>query len=235
MNKREGVSGLQSNPLEVLFSDMHLSGVTDIANEVPFDFYGDQILNPFESIPQKDIQTLPKAAPQVREISVGSVDKDVKEQDNISRKDKADVVWHFGADKASVQVVISTEVAKGMHPLSVQAKALFEKMLQAIGLQESQVSYIVFNRADKFNQQDKAQADQSLKNVGEGAKFLFVGESSVKCIFDQSLIRARQSDVTYEGKACGLVMHPESLIAEPIMKKLAWQDLLKFSKLQGAL
>lgn len=229
---------MQANVLEVVLSDMHHAGVTDAVAENPFDFFDSKILNPFDT-PHEDVQR------NTQTVSVESVDVQeevIKPKTSMKQKsvpevvvDKvrgiSELVWSFGEAGAPVQVVVSSSAGKGEHPLSIQAKALFEKMLKSIGLNENSVSYIVLNRADKYSSAEKLQVKESMNSYGESAYKLFVGEEAVKCLFDQTLIRARQGSVEFAGKPCGMVIHPESIMTQPALKKLAWQDLLKFQSL----
>jgi hypothetical protein len=234
--------GLQTNPLHVLLKDMHHAGVSDVVDAKPFDFFNGKIKNPFDDfeapnphildIPQETMtqaQPLPSIEGQSDTSAVQKAPKETVKASQTTR-DAADLFWQFGAENAKIQVIISSEVEQGMHPLSIKAKVLFEKMLISIGLKESDISYAVLNRADKFSKVEKENVHQKLKELNEASFKIFVGEEAVKCIFDQTLIRSRQRDMTFENKACGLLMHPESLMTQPLLKKLAWQDLLKFQR-----
>tara|TARA_A200000113_G_C8866971_1_gene355165 strand:+ start:813 stop:1538 length:726 start_codon:yes stop_codon:yes gene_type:complete len=234
---------LQVNVLEVVLSDIHHAGVTDAVAENPFNFFESKILNPFDTLSeevQHNTQSISvknedsdKASKNTSKIS--KVEKTLSKSEPDRVRDVSDLVWSFGGAAAPVQVVVSSSAGKGEHPLSIQAKALFEKMLQSIGLNENSVSYIVLNRADKYSSAEKLQVKESMNNYGESAYKLFVGEEAVKCLFDQTLVRARQCNMDFSGKPCGLVMHPESLMTQPVLKKLAWQDLLKFQSLTKGL
>lgn len=228
---------MHTNVLEVVLSDLHQSGVTDVVAENPFDFFDVKILNPFEGSSAALVQSHKSQTDASRPHSssaseVTKTSKATKEEvDAPHLRDINELVWSFGSANAYVQIVVSSTAEKGDHPLSLSAKVLFEKMLQAIGIKETQVSYIVLNRADKFSSAEKVQVKNIVNSFAESSYKLFVGEDAVKCLFDQSLIRKRQMEMSYEGKPCGLVMHPESLMTQPALKKLAWQDLLKFQSM----
>lgn len=241
---------MQTNPLKVLLTDMYQAGVRDVVAEEPFDFFEGKIVNPFdnfeaENLPVKNQPsasanpTIEKPLSKKEEPFSKNVIKPTRqtavENTTPQLRNSSELIWQFGADNPKIQVIMSSDAQIGMHPLSVQGKALFEKILKSIQLQENDIGYVVLNRADKFSATEKAGVVKKLKDLNEVSFKLFVGEEAVKCTFDQTLIRARQQDMQFENKPCGLLIHPESLMTQPLLKKLAWQDLLKFqSMMKGA-
>ncbi|MFT7144499.1 MAG: hypothetical protein ACI9TY_000773 [Alphaproteobacteria bacterium] len=230
------------NPLQVLISDMHLAGVTDVVSDTSFDFANDKIENPFKGMPAVQIpaqQTTPQKATSV-EATITSItpQKDSMAKIEVSQSVKARSVdallWSFGDKKAAIQVILSSTLDKGVHPLSEQAKILFIKMLAAIDIQEEDVLYLVLTGADKFSKTEKVLALESLENRGEGARSLFIGEEATQLAFSEGILKTRQKENTFAGKTCGVIMHPEGLLTQPLLKKIAWQDLLKFQSMMEA-
>jgi len=232
---------LQLNPLQVVLSDMHHAGVSDAVTDNPFDFFTQKIENPFagDMASAQPAMAAPVAATQMVERTEQSQPQQPAATPKVQTKtetapktrDVADLVWRFGAKDATVEVVISSYAQKGVHPLSVQAKSLFEKMLAAIGLAEDQVAYVVLANADKFSSAEKALVQHYGSALGQASQKLFVGEGAVKCLLDKTLIRARLAENEFHGQKVGMVMHPESLLTQPALKKMAWQDLLSFQNL----
>lgn len=234
----------EMNPLAVLMHDMHLAGVTDVVVDSPFNFTCNKIENPFVDFKPSDIEKSVLLAPSVAtpssnlsgaEVSEVPTHKTARRREEKLPTSKVraleELFWHFGEQKAAVQVILSSNAKAGFHPLALEAKALFEKMLLSIGLKEIDLGYTVLNSASSFNKQEKQLVYDALLNIREGARVLFVGEDAVNFMFEKGIFKARLSDHTFREKPCGLVMHPESLIAQPLLKKLAWQDLLKFKNL----
>lgn len=214
---------MQQSPLQILLHDMHMAGISDVVSESTFQFYNEKIENPFL---EKDIE----AQQQPTSIQITTTSTKQSEKDTDKAKSIDDLVWQFGKASAQVKVVISSHADKGVHPLSEKAKMLFIKMLKAINIQESDISYIVLSQADKYSNLDKKTVKISLADLDEMSFKLFVGEEAVQCAMGETLIRFRQKeDLFYQNKPCGAVIHPESLLAQPALKKLAWLDLLKFS------
>ena len=233
---------MQLNPLQVVLSDMHHAGVSDAVTDNPFDFFTQKIENPFADDMASEqpamatpvaaaTQTVERTEQRMPQQPAATPKVQTKTETAPKARDVADLVWRFGAKDAAVEVVISSYAQKGVHPLSVQAKSLFEKMLAAIGLAEDQVAYVVLANADKFSSVEKALAQQYGSALGQASHKLFVGEGAVKCLLDKTLIRARVAENDFHGQKVGMVMHPESLLTQPALKKMAWQDLLSFQNL----
>lgn len=227
------------SPLQVILSDMHRAGVTDVVGETAFNFSKDKIKPPFAEVlsvqipasikPQKTAKTaktveatITAITPKKNAMATIEVSKTVK-----ARPVDA-LLWSFGKKNAAVQIILSSSLDKGIHPLSEKAQALFVKMLASININESEVLYRVLSSADKFSKTEKKTALTELSNQSEGTKSIFIGEEATQLIFDAGILKTRQKENTFTGKACGILMHPESLLAQPLLKKIAWQDLLKF-------
>lgn len=227
------------HPLAVLLQDMYLAGVTDVVAETPFDLSTDKIENPFEAdtfTAPAEAQTLSvQSQSHSTEPSVVTTPTAVEKTEVVevaSNRNISDMIWNFGDKSAAVHIVLSSSAQKGLHPLAVEAKTLFEKMLQSIGVEESSVAYTVLSGVSDYKNSEKKIVLEELTKIREGATVLFVGEDASKLVFGKGLFKSRVQANVFADQPCGVVMHPESLMAQPLLKKLAWQDLLKFKALK---
>tara|TARA_R110000868_G_scaffold262401_2_gene521034 strand:- start:16888 stop:17571 length:684 start_codon:yes stop_codon:yes gene_type:complete len=221
------------NPLQVLLGDMHRAGLTDVVSDMPFDFTNGKIRAPFEvpSSPMPISVPDPVQLPQEK-----NVQKEIKSQSAEKTSESRsvdDLLWSFGEKNSKVQVVLSSSLDKGVNPLSESAKILFVKMLAAIGIEEDKITYFVFSNAGSFNKAETKTALHALENRGESGRLIFVGEEATKLTFGAGILKTRLNQNEFAGKKCGVLMHPDSLLAQPLLKKIAWQDLLKFKEILG--
>lgn len=219
------------SPLAVLLSDMQRAGITDVVHENPFNFTEGKIVSPFAETPSIQVISSTKKE-EIKTEAPASTAVEIKDTNKaFSKREIADLVWSFGDKNSAIQVVLSSSMEKGVHPLSVEAKGLFVKMLKAIDIEESEVSYFVLAGADTFSKSEVAMAHESLEQTREGAVFMFVGEEATQLAFKEGVLKARKKKTEFTDKLCGVLMHPEALLTQPSFKKIAWQDLLRFKSL----
>lgn len=244
---------MPQSALQTLLEDLQRSGVSDLAGDAPFSFTQDKAVNPFvgvslaqttkPSVAQAE-KPLPSVAEtifepsQAQDVSVRlSSQKETQTekapQENVpATRSINDMFWHFGSEKPSLTVLLNTQVEKGLHPLSVQAKALFDKMLKAIKLNEEDVHYMVFKHLEKCTSSEKENLSKLVEKECKSNHFLCIGEEVSEAFLNGKISSLRGKQVQFlQGKA-GVLIHPESLTLQPLLKKMAWQDMLNFKQLK---
>lgn len=151
-------------------------------------------------------------------------------------------LWFSGNTEASIQIILSSESQKNTAPMSSKGTALLEKMLSAIGINIEEMGFIILNAFDASGQPHLEHNDIKLKEAVEkhltqcpATHILLVGQDCARVMFHQTLHNIRHTELSIQNKITCTVMHPETLLKQPVLKRMAWQDLLKFqSMLKGS-
>lgn len=232
----ETVQHLES--LQVLLQDLERAGVSDVVSDDSFDFCDDSF----------DTKVLAYKAPApVVAVSAQSASGVVSSvADKLSaapKKEKPfkidDFVWEFGEQK-DLLVILSTDEKKGSAPLSDMATSLFTKMLAAIDLKMEDVSFLALKGTDAtgkpHNSKNSSKLKSHVENMVEKAKpqaVLVVGQESGRTLFGENLSALRKQDISCGGVVSVALPHPQMLLKQPALKRMAWQDLLKFKSCIG--
>lgn len=233
--KRFKVLGKNQTELVTYLQDLARYGVTDFAADIPFDFAtAPQKVN-MAPVAEKPAQATPAApakpaAPWEQPVSSVPVSQPKAQQPVKLAEPKVNVaegmVWALGADASSVkiQVLVYNKTQEAPQPFTEEATKLFAKMMAAISVEMSSIAYVL--HSDTVSMEEKI-----TQNIASDKPLLIVGQDSAEALTGKTLSVLR-GDLAVEGFAnVGVVAHPNLLLKQPVLKRVAWQDLLKFKEL----
>jgi hypothetical protein len=189
--------------LRTYLYDLHASGVTEVVSETAFNWQSAtfQQAKPAKAAPQvKEAQAaLTQSAPAPAAVVAQAVDAQPSQQ-NV----------RVQQGKLAELILPISDCAGGKLQLNPQVEALLAKMLQAIGL---------------------ALAEVGISGVAQGkptdladVPVIIFGQDAAQAFFESTkslnaLRRTNKGMVTF---------HPQTLLAQPMLKKAAWGDLQAF-------
>lgn len=154
-----------------------------------------------------------------------------------------DFFWVSGQSDAAIQVIISSDsqARKGDAPLSHAGEKLFTKMLESIGISHEKIGFITLKAFDDSGQPHIEKNTLALKgsiepliNMPHTKHILLVGQDCARILFEKETLHSlRKKEITFANKPVSTVMHPEALLKQPLLKRMAWADLLKFKSTVG--
>lgn len=206
--------------------DLARYGVTDFAADAPFDFYAapkqtSPTSQPHEAVVSKPLKPATQQTPQTKPWEQPLTSTGQTHQVATNNQ----TVWHVGCDagQASLQVIAYRKTQNDTQPFDVAATQLFSKMMSAIGQEMSSISYILHSETHNM-------ANTLLQNLNTQKPILIVGQDSADALTGKTLTQLRE-DTTIKGlEHIGVIIHPNLLLKQPVLKRTAWQDLLKFTK-----
>ncbi len=224
-----------STSAAVLLADLARSGVTDIAVEHTFDWSKSLIKKGEKSLSSQHI--IHKTGMQKRKAAQKKVQKIVQKKVLLHAKDW---VWAVGAGEGLVILTAAEYTTdRARHPMNEKEYILFENMLKAMGMDVTNLSWLCVAAADdKGNVATKNHFEQlsgSVMSKLEDLKptaVIVLGQVAASMLsgIEMSLLEAREADVLYASSAVGVTYHPRTLLKQPLLKSLAWQDMQRFMK-----
>lgn len=222
--------------VQAALADLQRSGVSDVVCDDVFDFssskLGDVKHLTFKVSQQIQID---RQAQTQEVVQNAAAQLDVKKPKEVPFA-VGDYVWS-AAESHEALVLISTPFSKGEEPLSAEASRLFEKMLTAIDLSSDKVAWLMIKDENASGKPHKSanaakikEKVQSLLAESASKHILLVGQSCGKILFGENLSALRKKDVELSGKRAVALCHPNMLLKQPALKRMAWQDLLKFKE-----
>jgi DNA polymerase len=200
-------------PPAAVLADLVRAGVTDVVGENPFAWQ------------QPSAGTKPAAAEMP--------------QPNPSTKVAAKL-WLTGTPAQLLILTGALEKDEGASPFTQKEEQLLTNMLASIAVDRSHVGILAVAVADKHGtafaqevkeklvtpvqQEIKKLTSPALLALGQVAAWFATGQ-------DQPLGDARdqaQAGAFAQPQALGITYHPRTLLKQPLLKRLAWQDLLAF-------
>jgi len=113
--------------------------------------------------------------------------------------------------------------------------------LAAIGLKNDDVYYLVMQETGPTGRSLTAKQSKAVKQELETRlreqspkAMLVVGQESCKTLLEENLNTARKKEYKVENTEAVALCNPQMLLQQSALKRMAWQDLLKFqSKVEG--
>ena len=213
--------------------DLHLAGVTDVVTDTPKNWLQPQPLQSTaapEPTPTPPEPQPPKTAPE----QPAAPPPKAPSQPKTPPTETTPTLWTHGTGQKLLIFTAALPAHQGQHPLAPDAALLFSRMLAAIDLTETDVTYLACNvqytpTADTLQAWHPHVAKElSLYNhthiltLGKVAGNLL--QNTAHPMADLRLpplappTKALQKDVV-------CTYHPANLLKQPLLKKLAWSDL----------
>lgn len=232
----ENIQTLQA--IHTALSDLSRAGVTDVAGFEAFDFCSSSIEDSKPLVMQISQQTSVSRSESTQKVvqnAVAQLSAQPQKEEPKSEPFALDHhVWQKGENNP-VMIVISTPSHHTQPALSPEASSLFEKMLSAIGLSVEEVTLLAVKDEDSRGKPHKAAnakliAEKVKDLIGSDSceQILMVGQSCAKILFSESLSALRKQQNSISEKPVVALVHPQMLLKQPALKRMAWQDLLKF-------
>lgn len=210
------------DPITMLFQDLRWAGVSDVAVDDPSSF-----ISPFKAdiqpaaVEQETASTsLPKSKPAAIE------EKKAPPQPAAPSVDVADLVWHSG-EKGGLQILLPSLRGVG---LSEPEKNLLNAMLKAIDEQAS--GFIHVARTASASPALAERIVDTVKTAQAGKLLIFSQDMWVLCLnrADATIAAWREGGQDWQpGCPYALTYGLKALLSQPLLKRLAWQDLQKLS------
>jgi DNA polymerase len=205
-----------------LLADLVRAGVTDVVAEVPFAWKKSPV-SIKKSNAKPDSSPSPSPSPAQAKL------------------------WLTGTPTRLLILTGALEKDEGALPFTPQEDQLLTNMLAAIGIDRADVGVLAIAVADKhgtaFAQDIK---EQLIKPTQEHMKkqnapaLLALGQVAAWFAQGQDLPLGDARDQAQAGafsrrQPVGVTYHPRTLLRQPLLKRLAWQDLLAFQAQREAL
>ncbi len=220
-------NNLNKDALATILLDMQANGITDIISDTAFDFFAKSIVKrqPVKISKTKIINTKPAThkvtIPTNKPIT--NINKQVTKIDI----DLTKHVWQINEDAKIMCIVNGSK--NGEKPFNNHEKVLFNNMLKAIGLSDTEVGYLVV--ADKYcieeNYQQLTKICRRIISASRTQNIISFGESICNILMggNVSLAGMRGFGKEVAGIRYVATYSPKILLKQPLLKSLAWQDL----------
>lgn len=201
--------------LDVLLHDLQQNGVTDVAGERVVSFYD------FKPTPPPAPKQPAPAAKVVPFNQLENKEKLVQVAEKVSEIMAAKPVVEGNITRLAALVP-----ANEGGVFSKKEKELWGNMLNAIGLKPEEVGFIILPTSSG----EMTNSVREILAQNGTQKCLLLGQQAAKALLGEeaTLISARKKPYDIENTPVFTTYHPTTLLAQPMLKKLAWQDLQAF-------
>jgi uracil-DNA glycosylase family 4 len=205
----------ENSYITAVLSDMLRSGVTDVVGETTRDFFT-------ESTEEKQIFATPNQP--------NKAEKPKQSKPQTKQKPVADLSQKIRIINEDVPVLFITSGAmKSNIPFTGEEETLFNNMLKAMGLTSQEVGYLVIDGALDIEAHQEALSSICRREIS-GSKANIVislgeGICSVLMGGNATLSGARGKGKEVAGVTYVATYSPKVLLKQPLLKRLAWEDL----------
>lgn len=208
------VSHTSTDAITAMLLDMSAAGVTDIVGETPFNMFVDVEIPTVEA--QKPVAqpvVTPKATPKPV-VAKPTVDLSAQ-------------VWMV--NEGAKVICAATGIKNGEAPFSGEEQMLFTNMLKAIGLSPEDVGYLVVHEkhCTEENGDELSTMSRRMLSSCKANVIMSFGENMCPVLMGG---KVTLSGVRGFGKEVAGIRYvatysPRSLLKQPLLKRLAWEDL----------
>lgn len=227
--------------LSVILADFERAGVKYGVSEVPTSLYDLRLTQ--LTVTEQSSGTAIKSVQNTPPVASTSVDtsKVLDEKPKKEPFNPEEYVWKSERVESPLLLIFPTDLDKKDSPLSTKEQVLFDKMMASIGVTQEGYNWVVVRDINKKNrphtqaQQEKLKSfiEEEVQKLSEITHILIVGQEVCRILMGDNLTSVRKHKVDISGKEGHVVCHPRLLLSQPALKRMAWQDLLKFKKLIG--
>lgn len=213
---------VQTEALSTYLQDLHRAGVTACLNEEPFPLYG---AKPYKKHISQNANATTKANKTKEQQNVNTENTTSTPRQTPSKEGH---IWHLGKEisSADICVICFHKRIDSKTAFSGDVNTLFTKMMQAIHINTDNIHYILHSGMDE-------QKQLLLKEISKEKPLLIVGQDSCQTLLGTTINKADITPKLEDIYCVGTVPHPQLLMRQPILKRLAWKHLLAFKMKMG--
>ena len=208
------------SPVSALM-DLARSGVTDIVCDDACD-WSKPIKAKASDVKPVPTPILPTetVAPIVQKVAKNLSQPKVAE--TVEPLPAGDVIWSVG-EAETVQVIVSGDKPESGSTLNGDAHKIMEGMLRALQLPLEETGYIILDKNEALT---PAQWHSALNEErAEGVHVLALGEQAAEAVTGEKMDFNTAREWAKQNGVC-ITFHPQTLAMQPVLKRLAWQDML---------
>lgn len=210
--------------LVTILLDMQASGVNDIVSEKPFNMFAKSIiLQPVKNSPK----IIKSTHPVVKKVD-NTVLNPIANKPIANEVEKPEEhVWLL--NQSATTICIAYGESQGNEPFNGNEKALFTNMLKATGLAIEEIGYLVIDNRlyIEDNREGLTKVCRRLLSASKAQVIISFGENMCPILMggNVSLSGVRGFGKEVAGIRYVATYSPRSLLNQPLLKRLAWQDL----------